>query len=209
MPHQLKGLPALVAARRALARGAKRDALRALARCLRADPACLPALLLRAALGARGDLEAADLLPPSAVVAYGDLALPPLPGPAARSDAAWAKALEAFALRASSRMDEAAVAMNEALRRRRLPGLLALRARLDLSGPRASYKGSKDLREACRLAPGEGWLHCWLGEALRHEGDPAGALAALDAGLRLEPGYRPARAWSRMPTATCSQTATP
>ncbi|MDX6770839.1 MAG: hypothetical protein SF051_14995 [Elusimicrobiota bacterium] len=206
MPHQLKGLAALVAARRALARGARRDARRALDRCLRADPACLPALLLRAAAGPReralADLEAADRLPPSAVVAYGDLALPPLPGLTAKCRAladetasAWAKVILSFALRSESKMDEAAQAMDGALARRRSPELLAIKARLDLSGPRASYKGSKLLREAARMAPDEGWLRCWLGEALRHEGDPAGALAALDEGLRLAPDYRPARAW--------------
>lgn len=210
MPHQLKGLTALAAARRALHAGARSAALRRLDACLRADPSCLPAYLLRAALRlasgqerrALADLEAMDALPPSAVVAYGDLALPPLPGlsekcraSADRSASAWAKVLLSFALRSESKMDEAERAMDDALFRRRSPELLALKARLDLSGPRATYKGSKLLREAVRLAPEEGWIHCWLGEALRHEGDPAGALAALDAGIRLDPGYRPARAW--------------
>lgn len=210
MPHQLKGLAALVGARRAVAAGKRRAALRSLDVCLRRDMSCLPAYLLRAALllvsgkerRALNDLEMADTLPPSAVVAYGDLAIPPLHGLAERCRAssdgtacAWAKVLLSFALRADSKMEDASQAMDDALSRRRAPELLALKARLDLSGPRATYKGSKLLREAVRLAPDEGWIHCWLGEALRHEGDPAGALAALDEGLRRSPDYRPARAW--------------
>lgn len=210
MPHQLKGSPALAAARRAAAAGDRRAALKRLDACLRQDAACLPGYLLRAALRlvagqerkALDDLEMADGLPPSAVVRYGDLSLPPLHGLTEKcrasmdsASSAWAGVILSFSLRSESKMEEAAKAMDDAVSRRRSPELLAIRARLALSGPRASYKGSKDLREAARLAPQEGWIRCWLGEALRHEGDPAGALAAMNEGLRLDPGYRPARAW--------------
>jgi tetratricopeptide (TPR) repeat protein len=210
MPHQLKGLKSLVAARKAASAGKRRAALEHLDSCLRRDPSCLPAYLLRAALllvcgqerKALNDLERADTLPPSAVVRYGDLYLPPLPGLTERCRAssdgtasAWAQVILSFSLRSESKMQEAAQAFDAAISRRRSPELLALKARLDLSGPRAAYKGSRLLREAVQLAPKEGWIRCWLGEALRHEGDPAGALAAMNEGLRIDPGYRPARAW--------------
>lgn len=51
------------------------------------------------------------------------------------------------------------------------------------------------LKEAAALEPGAGWIQAYLGRALEHAGDAAGALEAFDRAVTLEPGCGWSRAW--------------
>lgn len=110
-------------------------------------------------------------------------------------DCAWARVFEAFARRSLMDFDASGAAIDLAVRAS--PGsaaLWALRGRLRFVH-RLPADAVLDLERACELAPAEGWLRCWLGEARRLTGDLAGAREALDAGIAASPWYSPAYTW--------------
>lgn len=215
MPHQLTGAAVrLIRGRGLLARGDYPGALRAFTRALALDPACGAAALNRAAVflllgdeaAALSDCRSLSRMGADVLVAYQDLSTPsalehPRLAAAAkdltrrRPSCAWAHVLNAFTLRGLMRYDLALVEMGKALSLE--PGsaaLWALRSRLRLSD-RGAFDGVGDLDRALSREPRLGWLHCWRGEALRHNGKLREALKALNQGLALNPGYQPGYAW--------------
>lgn len=224
MPHQLsrrpQGRPSreamaeLIRGRRGLARRDLPAAAGCFTRALARDPRCAAGYLNRAAVfllqgdadGAAKDLSALSALDLSALTAYRDLTTPTaaefpellkvLEVFLQRRPCSWGHVLRAFALRGLLRYDEALSEVDRALALE--PGsaaLWALRSRLKLANTQEGYDGVVDLERALRLAPRWAWLHCWLGEALRHRGEYAPALKALNYGLALDDRYQSGYAW--------------
>ncbi|MDE2491357.1 MAG: tetratricopeptide repeat protein, partial [Elusimicrobia bacterium] len=205
----------MAAGRRRVDAGDLRGAIRRFDRAARLDPDCAQAFLYRAGLrllvgdvgGALADFRALSRLDHSFLPAYRDLttlsaeefpALIPAAEAAVRRDpsCAWAWVFRAFSMRSLMRYEEAVADLDRAVALEpRSAALLAMRSRVKLTNRQDRYDGGKDMERATRLAPRWGWLWCWLGEALRHEGRHRAALRALDRGLRLEPGYSRGWAW--------------
>lgn len=224
MPHQLsraghrpspRAMALLSRGRALAARGKLEASLRFFAGARDEDPLCLSSYLCLAAIELRlgraraalARLEAVAGLDHARLPAYRELATPSdqdVPGLLDCVEAflgrfpgcAWAHVLRAFSLRGFMRYEEAIRESGLAIAcEPRSAALWALRARFKLLSGRGRYTGVADLRRAAWLEPGWGWIHCWLGEGLRHLGDAQAALAALERGLSLDPAYRPGWAW--------------
>lgn len=201
-------------ARRAVEAGRPAASLPAFTRALGLDPDCAYGWFFRAgvralrgdAAGAAADLAALGRLPASTLVRYREFDAPSVrryPGYLAAVDAllarprppAWAYVLRAFALRESQRFAEAIAAVEKgASAAPRDAGLRAILARVRFVN-RFPKEGLADLRAAVRLDPSCGWIRAWLGEALRHRGEPGAALAQLEKAIALDPGYFRSFAW--------------
>jgi tetratricopeptide (TPR) repeat protein len=189
--------------------------VRSFDRAASVDPFCLQAYIYRAGVkiilgdldGALSDFRAISGIDAEYLTAYRDFLTPSAdehPCLIERTneilkrapDCAWAHVFHAFSVRSLLHYDDASACMTRAVEAE--PGsavLWALRARIKLTNGLSRYDGSKDMEKALSLAPNWGWLHCWMGEALRHEGDLPRALASLDRGLELDPHYRQGYAW--------------
>ena len=196
-------------------RGDFAAALRCFDRAAASDPLCLQAFIYRGGVkvllgdlgGALDDFRALSNLDAAYLTAYRDLLTPSAdehPCLIERMDeilrrdpnCAWAHVFHAFSLRSLMRYEDAAACLTRATEcEPDSAALWALRARVKLTNAPIDYDGSSDLEKALRLEPRWGWLHCWLGEALRHQGDLRRAARALDRGLTLDPLYRQGYAW--------------
>ncbi|UPT75746.1 MAG: tetratricopeptide repeat protein [Elusimicrobiota bacterium] len=201
-------------ARRAVEAGRPAAALPAFERALAADPDCAYGWFFRAGVravrgdldGAEADLRALGRLPASTLVRYREFDAPSVkryPGYLPALDAllarprppAWAYVLRAFALRESQRFSEAIASVERgAAAAPKDAGLRAILARVRFVN-RFPKEGLSDLRAAVRLDPACGWIRAWLGEALRHRGEPGAALAELERAIALDPGYFRSFAW--------------
>lgn len=211
-----------VPAMAAMARGRKRvdvgdvrGAIKQFDRAVAIDADCAQAYLYRAGLklllrdydGAIADFRALPNLDHSFLPAYRDLttlSAEEFPALIAASeeavrrapDCAWAWVFRAFSLRSLMKYDEAVGDLDRAVRLEpKSAALWAMRSRVKLTNRQQFYRGVRDMEKSVALAPHYGWLQCWLGEALRHEGKFKEALKALDLGLKLEPGYLRGWAW--------------
>jgi len=211
-----------VGAMAAMAQGRKkvdardwRGAIRCFDRAVAIDPACAQAVLYRAGLkllntdldGAVADFRQMSALDHSYLPAYRDLttlsaeefpALIPAAEAAVRRapDSAWAWVFRAFSLRSLMRYEEAVADLDRAVACEPASAAVwAMRSRVKLTNGRKLYDGVRDMEKAVALEPDWGWLRCWLGEALRHQGKFQRALKSHDKGLRLEPGYLRGWAW--------------
>jgi tetratricopeptide (TPR) repeat protein len=211
----LKVMAAMAAGRRRVELGDLRGAERWFGRAAAGDGDCAQAYLYRAGLrlllgdepGALADFRAISTLDHERLPAYRDLttlsaeefpALLPAVESALRRDpgCAWAHVFHAFSLRSVMRYEDGIRDLDLAVScEPRSAALWAMRSRVKLTNRQGSYDGADDMRKAVELEPRWGWLHCWLGEALRHAGDLRGALAAHDRGLRLAPRYLRGWAW--------------
>ena len=208
-------MAAMAAGRKRVDAGDLRGAIAAFDRAVAVDGDCAQAFLYRAGLkllvedydGAIADFRAIATLDHSFLPAYRDLttlsaeefpALIPAAEEAVRRapDCAWAWVFRAFSLRSLMLYEEAIVDLDRAVALEpRSAALLAMRSRVKLTNRQGAYDGVRDMETAAKLAPRWGWIQCWLGEALRHQGKFKRALAAHDRGLALEPGYLRGWAW--------------
>jgi tetratricopeptide (TPR) repeat protein len=205
----------------AMAAGRKwvgRDLPRAIAgfdRAVAIDPDCAQAYLYRAGLkllardqaGALADFRALSGLDHSFLPAYRDLTtlsaeeFPELIAACERAvkaapKCAWAHVFKAFSLRSLMRYEQAIEDLDRAVAcEPKSAALLAMRSRVKLTNRQGYYDGVGDMRRAVALAPHWGWLRCWLGEALRHDGSFKDALASLDKGVALDDQYLRGFAW--------------
>ncbi|MDE2510034.1 MAG: tetratricopeptide repeat protein, partial [Elusimicrobia bacterium] len=211
-----------VAAMAAMSQGRKRvdagdvpGAIRRFDRAIAIDGNCAQAYLYRAGLklllrdydGALADFRALPRLDHSFLPAYRDLttlSAEEFPALIAASeeavrrapDCAWARVFRAFSLRSLMKYEEAVGDLDAAVRLEpKSAALWAMRSRVKLTNRQEFYRGVRDMEKSVALGPDYGWLWCWLGEALRHEGKYKDALRALDRGLKLEPGYLRGWAW--------------
>lgn len=212
---KVAAMAAMAEGRRRVDAGDIRGAIRRFDRALAVDGNCAQAYLYRAGLklvagdvdGAVADFEAIEGLDHSFLPAYRDLttlsaeefpALIPAAEAAVRRAprSPWARVFRAFSLRSLMRYEEAVADLDRAVALApRSAALWAMRSRVKLTNGAAAYDGVRDMEKAVALGPDWGWLHCWLGEALRHRGRFRRALAAHDRGLALEPGYLRGWAW--------------
>ena len=208
-------MAAMAAGRRRVDAGDLRGAIRRFDAATAVDADCAQAYLYRAGLkllvsdldGALADFRAISLLDHSFLPAYRDLttlsaeefpALIPAAEAAVRRapDCAWAWVFRAFSLRSLMLYEEAIADLDRAVALEpKSAALWAMRSRVKLTNRQGAYDGVRDMEKAVALAPNWGWLNCWLGEALRHQGDLKRALTFHDRGLRLEPGYLRGWAW--------------
>ena len=208
-------MAAMAAGRRRVDAGDLKGAIRRFDRAVSIDAGCAQAYLYRAGLkllvedvsGAVADFRSIEGLDHSRLTAYRDLttisaeefpALIPRTDAVVRRapDCAWAWIFRAFSQRSLMRYDEAVADADRAVAcAPKSAALWAMRSRVKLTNRQALYDGVSDMEKAVSLAPGWGWLRCWLGEALRHGGEFKRALAALDDGLVREPGYLRGWAW--------------
>jgi tetratricopeptide (TPR) repeat protein len=213
---------AKVAAMAAMARGRGRvdrgdfpGAVACFDRAAAVDPDCAQAFLYRAGLklligdeeGALADFRTIEKLDHSRLPAYRDLTTLsaeefPALVPATESllrrapDCAWGWVFRAFSLRSLMRYEEAVEDLDRAVAcAPRSAALWAMRSRVKLTNRQGSYEGAADMEKSIRLAPDWGWLRCWLGEALRHEGRFRRALTQHSRGLDLDPRYLRGWAW--------------
>ena len=212
---KVAAVAAMAAGRRRVDAGDIRGAIRCFDRAAKIDGNCAQAYLYRAGLklldkdlkGAVADFRKIETLDHSFLPAYRDLttlsaeefpALVPAAEAAVRRapGSAWALVFRAFTLRSLMRYDEAIADLDRAVAcAPRSAALWAMRSRVKLTNRQAFYDGVRDMEKALALEPRWGWLHCWLGEALRHQGEFRRALKALDLGLEYEPGYLRGWAW--------------
>ncbi len=212
---KVAAMAAMSAGRRRVDAGDIPGALRLFGKAVAIDPNCAQAYLYRAGLrllhgdldGALDDFRAIPFLDHSFLPAYRDLTtlsaeeFPQLISAAESAvkqdpDCAWALVFRAFCFRSLMKYEDAIKDLNHAVAvAPRSPALWAIRSRVKLTNRQAFYNGVRDMEKAVALAPDWGWLQCWLGEALRHQGQHRRALAALDRGLELEPGYLRGWAW--------------
>lgn len=208
-------MAAMSVGRKRVDAGDLRGAIRLFDRALAIDPTCAQAVLYRAGLkllvgdldGAVSDFRAISTLDHSYLPAYRDLttlsaeefpALTPAAEAAVRRapDSAWAWVFHAFSLRSLMLYDEAVSDLDRAVAcEPRSAAVWAIRSRVKLTNRQEFYDGVRDMEKAVALAPKWGWLQCWLGEALRHQGRFKRALKCHDKGIRLEPGYLRGWAW--------------
>jgi tetratricopeptide (TPR) repeat protein len=208
-------MAAMAAGRKRVDAGDLRGAIRRFDEAARIDRTCAQAVLYRAGLkllsgdldGAVADFRLISTLDHSYLPAYRDLttlsaeefpALILAAQAAVRRapDSAWAWVFRAFSLRSLMLYDEAVSDLDRAVAcEPRSAAVWAMRSRVKLTNRQAFYDGVRDMEKAVALAPDWGWLNCWLGEALRHQGAFARALKAHDKGLALEPGYLRGWAW--------------
>lgn len=211
-----------VAAMAAMAEGRKRvdagdirGAIKRFDRAIAIDGDCAQAYLYRAGLklllrdydGAIADFRTLPTLDHSFLPAYRDLttlSAEEFPALIAASEeavrrapgVAWAWVFRAFSLRSLMKYEEAVGDLDRAVKLEpKSAALWAMRSRVKLTNRQEFYRGVRDMEKSVALAPTHGWLQCWLGEALRHEGKFKAALKALDLGLKLEPGYLRGWAW--------------
>lgn len=208
-------MAAMAGGRKRVDAGDLRGAIRRFDRAVAIDPSCAQAVLYRAGLkllvgdldGAVADFRAISTLDHSYLPAYRDLttlsaeefpALIPAAEAALRRapDSAWAWVFRAFSLRSLMRYEEAVADLDRAVACEPASAAVwAMRSRVKLTNGRKFYDGVRDMEKAVALAPRWGWLQCWLGEALRHQGRHRLALRSHDRGLALEPGYLRGWAW--------------
>ena len=196
----------------AMARGRKRvdagdikGAIRCFNRATLIDANCAQAYLYRAGLklldndldGAVADFRAIETLDHSFLPAYRDLTtlsseeFPALIKGAEDAvrrapDSAWAWVFHAFSLRSLMRYDEAFADLDRAVAcAPKSASVWAMRSRVKLTNRQEFYDGVRDMEKSVALAPNWGWLNCWLGEALRHQGKFKRALMFHDRGLKL------------------------
>lgn len=208
-------MAAMSEGRRRVDRGDLRSAIRCFDRAAALDARCAQAYLYRAGLkllvgdedGALLDFRAISALDHAFLPAYRDLttlSAEEFPALIAATDrllrrdprCAWAHVFRAFSLRSLMRYEEAVADLDRAVGCE--PGsaaLWAMRSRVKLTNRQALYDGVRDMEKAVALQPRWGWLRCWLGEALRHQGRHRRALAALTRGLRLDASYKRGFAW--------------
>lgn len=212
---KVDAMAAMAAGRRRVDAGDLKGAIRCFDRAVAIDADCAQAYLYRAGLkllvgdfdGAIADFRALPALDHSFLPAYRDLttlsaeefpALIPAVEAAVRRapDCAWAWVFRAFSMRSLMRYDEAVADLDRAVECAPCSAALwAMRSRVKLTNRQSFYDGVRDMKRAVALAPRWGWLRCWLGEALRHQGKFAAARGALDKGLKLESGYLRGWAW--------------
>lgn len=208
-------MAAMAAGRRRVDAGDLKGAIKRFDRAVAIDADCAQAYLYRAGLkllvsdpqGALADFRAIETLDHSFLPAYRDLttlsaeefpALIPAADAAVRREprSPWAWVFRAFSLRSLMRYDEAVADLDRAVALApKSAALWAMRSRVKLTNRQDFYDGVRDMRKAVALAPDWGWLNCWLGEALRHQGAYKLALRSLDKGLSLEPSYLRGWAW--------------
>lgn len=184
-------------------------------RAVAIDANCAQAYLYRAGLkllakdidGAISDFRAIETIDHSFLPAYRDLttlSAEEFPALISAAEAAvrrapgcaWAWVFRAFSLRSLMLYDEAVADLARAVELAPASASLwAMLSRVKLTNRQAFYDGVRDMEKALTLAPDWGWLNCWLGEALRHQGEYRRALKALDYGLKREPGYLRGWAW--------------
>lgn len=212
---KVAAMAAMAEGRRRVDAGDLRGAIKRFDRAVVIDANCAQAYLYRAGLkllvkdldGALADFRVLPKLDHSFLPAYRDLTTLsaeefPALIPAAEAsvkrapDCAWAWVFRAFSLRSLMRYEEAIADLDRAVALEpKSAALWAMRSRVKLTNRQAFYDGVRDMEKAVALAPDWGWIQCWLGEALRHQGAFKRALAALDRGLELEPGYLRGWAW--------------
>jgi tetratricopeptide (TPR) repeat protein len=208
-------MAAMAAGRKRVDAGDLKGAIRAFDRAVALDGLAAQAYLYRAGLkllagdedGAAADFYALAGLDHSHLPAYRDLttlsaeefpALIPACKRllARRPDCAWGWVFHAFSLRSLMKYDEAVGFLDRAVAcAPKSAALWAMRSRVKLTNRQDFYDGVRDMETAVRLGRDWGWLHCWLGEALRHQRKFRRALAALDRGLALDPRYKRGYAW--------------
>lgn len=208
-------MAAMARGRSLVDRGDMKGAIRRFEEATRLDPVCAQAYLYRAGLkflvqderGALEDFRAIAGLDHSHLPAYRDLttlsaeefpALIPAVESLLRRDprCAWAHVFRAFSLRSLMRYEEAVADLDRALAcEPRSAALWAMRSRVKLTNRQGRYEGVADMEKAVSLEPRWGWLRCWLGEALRHQGDFTRALSCLSRGLSFDGRYRRGYAW--------------
>lgn len=208
-------LSEMAAGERFADRGQFNRAISSFSHAIEKDPDCVQAHLYRACLRilvgdetrSVSELRAISHLRLSLLPFYRDLAtLDPIQFPnflpalevliSRNKNCAWAHVLRSFSLRNLMRYEEAIGDMNRAiLCEPKSAALWAIRSRVKLTNARNSYEGVSDIEEALRLEPKWGWLYCWQGEALRHQGEFQRALKSLNRGIQLAPRYRLAYAW--------------
>ena len=208
-------MAAMAQGRRRVDAGKLREAIACFDRAVALDPMAAQAYLYRAGLrllvgdedGAAADFEAIARLDHSHLPAYRDLTtlsaeeFPRLVAAcdgllARRPDCAWGWVFRSFSLRSLMRYEEAVRDLDRAVSLEpKSAALFAMRSRVKLTNAQDFYDGVADMEKAVALAPRWGWLGCWLGEALRHQGKLKPALKAHDRGLSLDPRYRRGYAW--------------
>lgn len=208
-------MAAMARGRKFVDRGDLKGAIRCFERATELDPLCAQAFLYRAGLkllagdqtGALDDFRAIAKIDLAHLPAYRDLttlSAEEFPGLIAATEkllrrdprCAWAHVFRAFSLRSLMRYEEAIGDLDRAIVcEPDCAALWAMRSRVKLTNRQSDYDGVRDMEHAVKLAPSWGWLHCWLGEALRHKGEFRRALRAFDRGLKLDPGYRRGFAW--------------
>ncbi len=208
-------MAAMAAGRKRVDAGDLKGAIRRFDRAVRLDPVAAQAYLYRAGLkllvaddrGALEDFQAISRLEHSHLPAYRDLTtlsaeeFPKLIAAAERMlkrapNCAWAHVFHAFSLRSLMLYEDAINDLDRAVAcEPKSAALWAMRSRVKLTNRQKFYDGVRDMEKAVALAPDWGWLNCWLGEALRHQGEFARALKALDKGLSLDGRYLRGHAW--------------
>ena len=196
-------------------RGRLESAINCFGRAIALDPDCVPARLYQASLrllnydesGALSDFRALESVDYSHLPAYRDLQtlsiddfpefLPLLNSfLSGHPDCPWGYVLKALSLRQMMRYVESIAAMDRAvLCRPKSAALLAIRSRVKLVSDGRSYDGVCDIQKALSLESSWGWLWCWQGEAMRHQGLHLQALSALDRGLAMDSRYRLGFSW--------------
>ena len=212
---KVSAMAAMAAGRKRLDKGDLKGALASFGRATLIDPLCAQAFLYRAGLrllakdfeGALADFRTMGSIDHSHLPAYRDLTtlsaeefpeLIPSCERVLRADpsCAWAHVFHAFSLRSLMRYDDAVADLDRAVALApESASLLAMRSRVKLTNRQDFYDGVRDMEAALALEPRWGWLHCWLGEALRHQGRFAEAERALSRGLALDPRYLRGYAW--------------
>lgn len=208
-------MAAMAGGQKLLARRSIRGAIRCFDEALRLDPLCVQAYLYRAGLkllasddeGSLADFSAISRINHAYLPAYRDLTtpsaeeFPELIAAVERvlrldPDCSWAHVFRAFSFRSLLRYEEAVRDIDRALScEPRSAALWAMRSRVKLTNSLKTYDGVFDMRTALKLEPRWGWLWCWLGEALRHQGRFQSAERALTRGITLDPRYKRGYAW--------------
>jgi len=208
-------MAAMAAGRRKVDGGNLKAAIRCFDKAVALDPLAAQAYLYRAGLkllvgdqaGALDDFDAIARLDHSHLPAYRDLttlSAEEFPGLIAacekalkaRPRCAWGHVFHSFSLRSLMRYEDAVRDLDRAVAcDPRSAALRAMRSRVKLTNRQDFYDGVRDMEKAVSLAPDWGWLNCWLGEALRHQGEFRRALKALDRGLAVDPRYLRGWAW--------------
>lgn len=208
-------MAAMAEGRKRVDAGDIKGAIKRFDKAVAIDADCAQAYLYRAGLklldkdlcGAVADFRAIETLDHSFLPAYRDLTtlsseeFPALIRAAEAAvkrapDSAWAWVFHAFSLRSLMRYDEAVADLDRAVAcAPKSASVWAMRSRVKLTNRQEFYDGVRDMETAVRLQPNYGWLNCWLGEALRHQGKFKRALMFHDRGLKLEPGYLRGWAW--------------